>query len=106
MARLTNNKKLIKTLSLLPKKQRNQLLQKIDRSCLDSIRDCCKHILLGKISIKRAHKRKLFAFKSKLRAVANSSVGSSAVRKHLQYGGFFQSLIPILAGLLGPLILK
>ena len=89
MARLTNNKKLIKTLSLLPKKHRNQLLQKIDRSCLDSIRDCCKHILLGKISIKRAHKRKLFAYKSKLRAVANPSIGSSTARKTCNTVAFF-----------------
>ena len=106
MARLAHNKKLIKSLSILPRKQRNRLLKKIDKSCIDSIRDCCKHILLGQVSIKPAHKRRLRTYKSKLRAAANPRVGSSAVRKHLQFGGSFQALIPVLASLLGPLVSK
>ena len=106
MARLALNKKLIKALSVLPRKQRNRLLQKIDKSCIDSIRDCCKHILLGRVSVKPAQKRKLRAYKSKLRAAADPKVGSTAVRKHLQFGGFFQALIPVLASLLGPLVSK
>ena len=106
MAPLAHNKKLIKSLSILPRKQRNRLLKKIDKSCIDSIRDCCKHILLGQVSIKPAHKRRLRTYKSKLRAAANPRVGSSAVRKHLQFGGFFQALIPVLASLLGPFVSK
>ena len=104
MSRLARNKKLIKTLSVLPRKQRNSLLKKIDKSCIDCIRDCCKHILQGKISLKPAHKRRLKRYKSKLRATANPSLGSSTVRKHLQFGGFFQALIPALAGLIGPIV--
>ena len=104
MSRLARNKKLLKTLSVLPRKQRNRLLKKIDKSCIDCIRDCCKSILKGKISLKPGHKRRLRSYKSKLRAAANPSLGSSAVRKHLQFGGFFQALIPALAGLIGPIV--
>ena len=104
MSRLARNKKLIKSLSVLPRKQRNRLLKKIDKSCIDCIRDCCKSILKGKIPLKPAHKRRLKPYKSKLRAAANPSLGSSAVRKHLQFGGFFQALIPALAGLIGPIV--
>ena len=104
MSRLARNKKLIKTLSVLPRKQRNRLLKKIDKSCIDCIRDCCKSILKGKIPLKPGHKRRLRPYKSKLRAAANPSLSSSAVRKHLQFGGFFQALIPALAGLIGPIV--
>ena len=106
MSRLAHNKKLIKTLSILPRKQRNRLLKKIDKSCIDCLRDCCKHILQGKIQLKPANKRRLKRYKSKLRAVANPQIGSSTARKHLQFGGFFQALIPVLASLIGPIVSK
>ena len=104
MSRMSRNKKLIKTLSVLPRKQRNKLLQKIEKSCVDCIRDCCKHILEGKVPLKQAHKHRLKRYKSKLRATANPNVSSSAARKNLQFGGFFQALVPILSTLLGPVL--
>ena len=106
MSRLAHNKKLIKSLAILPRKQRNRLLQKIDKSCIDCLRDCCKNILQGRIPLKPAHKHKLKRYKKKLRAAANPKIGSSKARKHFQFGGFFQALIPILASLIGRIVLN
>ena len=104
MSRLARNRKLIKALSVLPKKQRNSLLRKIDKSCIDTLRDCCKCILQGRLPLTTSNKRKLKPYKSKLRAAANPKIGSNKVRKHFQFGGFFQALIPVLAGLIGPIV--
>ena len=104
MSRLARNKKLIKSLTILPKKQRNKLLRKVDKSCIDSLRDCCRNILLGHIPLNPSNKRKLKPYKSKLRAAANPKIGSSKARKHFQIGGFFQALIPVLASIIGPVI--
>ena len=104
MSRLARNKKLIKSLSILPKKQRNKLLRKVDKSCIDSLRDCCRNILQGQVPLNPKHKRKLKPYKNRLRAAANPKIGSNKVRKHFQFGGFFQALIPVLASLIGPII--
>ena len=104
MSRLARNKKLIKSLSILPKKQRNKLLGKIDKSCIDSLRDCCRNILQGKVQLNPKNKRKLKPYKNKLRAAANPKIGSNKARKYFQFGGFFQALIPVLASIISPII--
>ena len=104
MSRLARNKKLIKSLTILPKKQRNKLLRKVDKSCIDSLRDCCKSILQGEIPLNPSNKRRLKPYKNKLRAAANPKIGSNRARKHFQFGGFFQALIPVLASVIGPII--
>ena len=104
MSRLSRNKRLIHSLTLLPKRQRNKLLRKVDKSCIDSLRDCCGYILQGHVPLNLTNKRKLKPYKSKLRAAANPKIGSTKARKHFQFGGFFQALIPVLASILGPII--
>ena len=101
---MSHNKYLIKCLCVLSKQQRNQLLKIVDKSCIDCIRDCCKSILEGGVKITPTQKKKLRRYKTKLRAVADPQKGSQEARKHLQYGGFFQALLPVLASIVSPLI--
>lgn len=104
MSRLERNCVLLRVLVSLPKKERNKLLKSIHKSCIDSLRDCCRNILFNEIPIKADQKQKLQVYKAKLRAVANPKVGSEQVRKHFQTGGFFQALIPVLASIVGPIL--
>ena len=104
MSRLERNKKNLKRLANLPRKQRNKLLQKINKDCIDCLRDCCLNILEGRIPLKPKNKEQLRKYKTKIRAAANKKIGSSKVRRSFQFGGFFQALIPVLASLIGPII--
>lgn len=104
MSRLERNCALLRVLLSLPKKERNKLLKSINKSCIDSLRDCCRNILFNEIPIKPEQKSRLQVHKAKLRAVANRKVGSEQVRKHFQTGGFFQALIPVLASIVGPIL--
>ena len=101
---MIQNRNLIKSLCILPKKSRNQLLKIVDKSCIDCIRDCCKSVLEGDVKINSTKKKKLRRYKIKLRAVSDPRKGTSEARRHLQYGGFFQALLPILANIVSAFI--
>ena len=104
MSRLARNKKNLKRLSNLPRNQRNKLLQKINKDCIDCLRDCCLNILRGNIPLKSKNKEKLRRYKTKIRAAANKKIVSSKVQRRFQFDGFFEALMPVLASLIGPII--
>ena len=101
MKRITQKKRMILALTRLSKQARNRPLGQIDKECINCLRDCCRNILTGEIRLSPFDKSRLSQYKSKIREIAQRKTGTGKVRKHLQFGGFFQALIPILTGLIG-----
>ena len=103
--RLKRNKNLFRLIANAPPKEQKRLLRGVDCDFIDACRDCCKNILEGRINIPSKSRQKLFRYKTSVRKLGwPAKLSVKSLRKILQTGGFFASLIPILGSLIGPVL--
>ena len=100
MSRVERNSEILRVLLSVPERDRYKLLKVIQKTFIDTLRDCCRSFLLKEIPVSLRDYAALKPYKHKLRIVTNPKVSCQKARKVFQTGGFLEALTPVLTQLI------